>query len=268
MKPFEIASVSTMATWLLCACGSLDHRESTSQDVTPDAAALCAQQSGSEACVNAGCSWSGSACIPSSDDPLDLEKYCRCLNEDACHTDVRCEAIPYWGESLVPCDCDARGFCSNCPSDGCRVAGLNCPTIDALQATCEPTCGWDNFDIDDHGCRTCGCLTDWPPPLPVWCEATGPSCGGISPIGCPDGFFCSFANYEDTDWPGPGYPECRGVYDQLGVCEFVPRECQSGDEFYVPSCGCSSGNATAVTYPNECLRRQAQASFSHRGACQ
>ena len=38
---------------------------------------------------------------------------------ESCRADVRCEAMPYRGESLVACATDARCFASNCPTVGC-----------------------------------------------------------------------------------------------------------------------------------------------------
>jgi hypothetical protein len=40
-------------------------------------------------------------------------------DEAACRADAACYAMPYRGESVVPCDWDERGFASNCPAVGC-----------------------------------------------------------------------------------------------------------------------------------------------------
>lgn len=40
-------------------------------------------------------------------------------NLQSCRTDVRCEGMPYTGESLAACTLDARCFSSNCPTVGC-----------------------------------------------------------------------------------------------------------------------------------------------------
>jgi hypothetical protein len=43
----------------------------------------------------------------------------RHTNEAACRADLACFAMPYRGESVVPCLRDERGFASNCPAVGC-----------------------------------------------------------------------------------------------------------------------------------------------------
>jgi len=40
-------------------------------------------------------------------------------DEAACRGDPACFAMPYRGESVVPCLWDQRGFASNCPAVGC-----------------------------------------------------------------------------------------------------------------------------------------------------
>jgi hypothetical protein len=40
-------------------------------------------------------------------------------NEAACRADPACFAMPYRGESVVPCLWDPRGFAPNCPAVGC-----------------------------------------------------------------------------------------------------------------------------------------------------
>lgn len=83
---------------------------------------------------------------------------CIGLSKEACYADARCEAIPYWGESLVACVTDERGFSANCPYEGCRPLHSDCPSLDYLIKNCPQYCSYNNFSIDPKtGCRMCGC---------------------------------------------------------------------------------------------------------------
>ena len=83
---------------------------------------------------------------------------CFGLSETDCRENMACEAIPYWGESLIACIVDERGFSDNCPYEGCRPAGAPCPTLDQLIEACDEYCSYNSFAIDTAtGCRTCGC---------------------------------------------------------------------------------------------------------------
>jgi hypothetical protein len=46
-------------------------------------------------------------------------------NEAACRADPACFAMPYRGESVVPCLWDERGFAPNCPAVGCTSTQPN-----------------------------------------------------------------------------------------------------------------------------------------------
>lgn len=78
---------------------------------------------------------------------------CRAMNEDECRADLRCEAVPRWGNSIMPCPVDERGF--SCIWVGCRQAGMNeiCPDLEAVMACAE--CSVESLPIDERGCRTC-----------------------------------------------------------------------------------------------------------------
>jgi hypothetical protein len=92
-----------------------------------------------------------------SDDPK-AAVGCRGLAEEECYADLRCEAIPYWGESLVPCVEDERGFSENCPYEGCRPRDVDCPSLQQLIEDCPNACPYNRFAIDaDNGCRICVC---------------------------------------------------------------------------------------------------------------
>jgi hypothetical protein len=83
---------------------------------------------------------------------------CRGLTEEECFSNLQCEAIPYWGESLVPCVEDERGFSENCPYEGCRTRDANCPSLHDLVGNCPNDCPYNRFAIDaDSGCKTCTC---------------------------------------------------------------------------------------------------------------
>lgn len=103
-----------------------------------------------------GCSANEQAGKPSAD--AKTTAGCRGLTEKECYTDLRCEAIPYWGESLVPCVQDERGFSENCPYEGCRPKDADCPSLQQLIEDCPNTCSYNRFAIDAaSGCRICTC---------------------------------------------------------------------------------------------------------------
>jgi len=83
---------------------------------------------------------------------------CLGLSREACRANPACEAIPYWGESLVACETDERGFTTNCPFEGCRPLGADCPSLDELIKRCPRYCSYNSFAIDPQtGCRVCDC---------------------------------------------------------------------------------------------------------------
>jgi hypothetical protein len=89
---------------------------------------------------------------------------CRALDREACYEDPTCEAVPYWGESVVACQFDERGF-SQCLWLGCREAGMaaECPSLEEMVEACAPdVCGYNAFNIDERGCRTCECGVENP----------------------------------------------------------------------------------------------------------
>lgn len=83
-----------------------------------------------------------------------------CLGSDykGCYANPHCEAIPYWGESYDPCNVDDRGFSDNCPFEGCRPLGSDCPSLEELIEECDEYCSYNSFSIDPNtGCRICEC---------------------------------------------------------------------------------------------------------------
>ena len=139
----------------------------------------------------------------------------------------------------------------------CRNASTDCElwkTEDACSSS--PECMWDYGDCfcPENNCECGG------GPAPA-CRNL---CGGEAGIPCLEGFFCSLPNYENG-WPGQGSSQCLGNFDSLGVCQKVPQDCN--DQFVAEICACSDENRFPATYANDCLRRQAKASFSHAGAC-
>jgi hypothetical protein len=86
---------------------------------------------------------------------------CIGLQHEECKDNQSCEAIPYWGESLIACNVDDRGFSDNCPYEGCRPRDSDCPSLTDLVDDCEEYCSYNSFQIDpDTGCRTCECRTN------------------------------------------------------------------------------------------------------------
>lgn len=86
---------------------------------------------------------------------------CLGLEYENCRDNSACEAIPYWGESLVACNVDDRGFGNNCPFEGCRPQDSNCPSLTELVDSCDQYCPYNSFSIDPAtGCRECACRTD------------------------------------------------------------------------------------------------------------
>ncbi|MDI7268508.1 MAG: hypothetical protein QME96_10980 [Myxococcota bacterium] len=121
---------------------------------------------------------------------------CRAMNGTECWHDLRCEAIPFWGESLAPPCYDDRGFSywsvppgvpwADCPTiiastsptldepplwAGCRQRGMVdvCPSVEGIYATCpsEHWCGFAEFGIDARGCRLCGQCWPYREPIPA-----------------------------------------------------------------------------------------------------
>jgi len=84
---------------------------------------------------------------------------CRGLDREECSANLGCESIPYWGESLAPCETDERGFQSNCLWVGCRQSGMaeTCPSRESLASGCPSPCDGDAYSIDQRGCRQCRC---------------------------------------------------------------------------------------------------------------
>ena len=88
----------------------------------------------------------------------DSDSSCLGLEYEECYANHNCEAIPYWGESLDICEVDDRGFSDNCPFEGCRSLGSDCPSLEELIEECDEYCSYNSFSIDPNtGCRTCEC---------------------------------------------------------------------------------------------------------------
>ena len=77
---------------------------------------------------------------------------------------------------------------------------------------------------------------------------TGPVCGGIQGIRCPQ------AN-QLCELPAG---QCKGA-DLQGTCEPLSRRCP---EIFAPVCGCDG-----TTYDNDCFRKAAGVAKDHDGAC-
>jgi hypothetical protein len=83
---------------------------------------------------------------------------CLGLPEPECRADASCAAVPYWGESPVPCEIDARGFSTDCPWVACRSAAMNCPSLAELTEACPLDCPEGSYALDpETGCRICRC---------------------------------------------------------------------------------------------------------------
>lgn len=84
-------------------------------------------------------------------------------------------------------------------------------------------------------------------PNVVYAAGPGEICGGIFPMTCEKGLFCS-------------YPagQC-GKFDMTGTCEKRPHICSF---IYRPVCGCNG-----KTYSNDCVRQSAGVSLDHPGRC-
>jgi hypothetical protein len=78
-------------------------------------------------------------------------------------------------------------------------------------------------------------------------DKAGGRCGGFQGIGCPPGQWCEQA-------PGA----CGGA-DRLGICAPINAACTR--EFR-PVCGCNGR-----TFPNDCVRRNAEVTKAHDGPC-
>jgi hypothetical protein len=90
--------------------------------------------------------------------PSEASKACRAYpDRKGCEADAKCGGIPYWGESLVACIFDARGFSNNCPYVGCKAAEVSCPGKAAFFSSCSKACPGDNYALDENGCRKCEC---------------------------------------------------------------------------------------------------------------
>jgi hypothetical protein len=83
---------------------------------------------------------------------------CRAKTEEECRADLRCEAIPRWGNPIMSCPEDERGF--SCIWVGCRKAGMRdvCPSLDEV-AGCA-ACGPESLPVDEQGCRPCASCED------------------------------------------------------------------------------------------------------------
>jgi hypothetical protein len=149
---------------------------------------------------------------------------CRAKSESECLLDLGCEGIPYWGESRIPCTLDERGFSTNCPSEGCRQAGMVaiCPTLEGLVADCSPYCSYNSFSLDERGCRVCPCGYDNP-------VAT-----------CARDALCAADPAAEACRPAGTCPESRLVLGPVRLEALMPPE--------PPSTGSCSGTGTDSVY--------------------
>ncbi|MFC1609421.1 hypothetical protein ACFL6C_00550 [Myxococcota bacterium] len=219
-------------------------------------------------------------CVPipdaCSDDLITLA--CGCMPIQRSFTFANLCHLELW--SAVPSDGDCTGGvdCESLARDEC-LASEDCFLDFSEQSyghyECREALSPCERKTDETSCRAeSGC--HWDPgscycPEGVECFCGGgpaPSCreycGGFAGYPCPEGYFCSLPMHENG-WPGSGAPQCTGNWDQMGVCLWIPDACE--DPFEAPLCGCD-GDSTAITYANGCTRRQAEASFSHFGACE
>jgi hypothetical protein len=166
--------------------------------------------------------------------PLELD--CAALARDVCITDPRCIL---WGSEL-------------------RDPGYVCvPVASACEAHATPEtclagdCVWDPGECYCPEGVECACAGG---PAPKCRDF----CGGLN------GSFCGVGRYCDSEVFGA--PGCLGAPDTGGLCERVPDDCRGTPPS--PVCACIPGAPMgAVTYADDCLRRQALNSGMIPGAC-
>jgi hypothetical protein len=188
----------------------------------------------------------GSDAVPGSDpwheEPL--SNNCSLLAPDACLLQEGC-FLDHLGEYVYRC----RPVLTDCEKITNSGGRTQCESKEA--------CSWDPGRCYCPEGSVCKC-GGGPP------HSCSERCAGFAGLPCPDGYFCS----QPMDWPGTGYPECSGNYDQFGRCLLVPVDCAGISDVVV--CGCTSEMSpnTPHTFANACKMRMAKASYSHSGFCE
>lgn len=181
------------------------------------------------------------ACTPLAEDD-DAATACPQMEHDECIASGEC-LLDYSLQSYGRYQC--RSVIDPCESNS-----------DQADCSADALCHWSAGECYCPQDQVCVCGGG---PAPSCRRA----CGGEAENPCPEGSYCSLQVFEHG-WPGAGTPECAGDIEPMGVCLPVPQDCDPS--FDAPACGCAADPA-ATTYTNECVRRQAQASFSHLDAC-